>query len=119
MLWPTSTICDRFGSHAHRVVRLAERGQVAAEQGGAGEERIARVVAEEPELVAGEDGRLRAQVVFELRPGLRIGRQAVHEHDGDFARLKRLAHVQAVVALRRVGAEEIDESGVRPSSEAA
>ena len=39
MLWPTSTICDRFGSAPRRVVRLTDRGQMAAEHGGAGEER--------------------------------------------------------------------------------
>ena len=103
MLWPTSTIRDKFGSHRIGSYVCRNRGQLAAQPRRAAEERIARVVAEEPELVATEDRRLRSQIVFELRPRERVGRQAVHEHDRNLSRLKRLAHVQAVERVAAIG----------------
>ena len=77
--------------------------EFAAQQPGAAEEVVARRIGEGPELIAGVEVRVGAEVVEHLREVEGRAAQAVDQHHGDLAGLVWLEDVQALALPELAG----------------
>ena len=115
MLWPTMTIRSNAASEPIGVELPPHLVQVAPQQRGRIGDRVARRVAEGPELIAVAEGRIGLQALDHPGPRPRVRPQPVDEDHRDLAALVGPEEGEA----RRLEPEEPRDVRIRPRRRAA